>query len=725
MEDLQVSCVLTYICPFAILAMFRSVQLGFRESRRRGEYGMQETSSEQERTEGALKESEARFRLLTEAAFGGVAITEEGTIVEASTQFAELYGYQQDELVGRPMRELIAPEARHDAMRRILSGYDQPYESLCLRKDGSVFSVEVCGKNYRIGGRERRITAVRDITVRKQAEQALHQRAAALEALQATVLDIVVPHDLDTLLETVVERAAMLLDAPSGAMYLCEPAQAQVRMVVSHGLPRDYRGTVLAYGEGAAGMVAQTGEALIIDDYRAWPRRASVYEKEQSFRAVLAVPMMWQGQVIGVIDILRFGKGNLFDERDLELLALLANHAAIAVENARLHELAQVELAGRKRFEQKSEQRRLFLEWVFEYAPDAMVALDHDNCVLEWNQGAENLFGYSRDEVLGQNLDELVAKAEASRYQEARRLTQRILSGETISPTETVRYHKDGTHLDVILAASPILLGGQQAGSVAIYTDITERKRAEAKLRHQAEALEVAVERLRELDKVKSEVMQNVSHELRTPLSLIWGYAGMLVSGELGELEPLQQGAVESIVRQAETLNALVEDITLLLVTEQRGLPSEPVAMDELVAAAVDDFRLVAEEAHLSLRAEVTPGLPQVLGTPVHLRRVLENLLDNAIKFTPANGEVMVRLWQREQQIILQVSDTGIGIEPEAQPRVFERFYQAADTQGRRRSGTGLGLALVKEITESYGGTVSVESSVGQGSIFTVALPVV
>lgn len=685
---------------------------------------MHATSSEHGRTEEALKESEARFRLLTEAAFGGVAITEEGRIVEASTQFAALYGYRQEELIGRPMRELIAPEARHDAMRRILSGYDKPYESLCLRKDGSVFAVEVCGKNYRSGSIERRITAIRDITVRKQAEQTLHQRAAALEALQATVLDIVVPHDLETLLETVVERAARLLDASNGALYLCEPGQAQVRLVASHGLRQDYRGTVLSYGEGAAGVVAQTGEALIIDDYRAWPGRAAVYEKDQPFRAVLAVPMMWRGQVTGVIDILRFGEGNLFDEDELELLSLFANHAAIAVENARLYELAQMELAGRKRFEQQSEERRLFLEWVFEYAPDAMVTLDSANHVLEWNQGAETLFGYSREEVLGRDIDELVTEPETSVFREARSFTQKVRSGKSISPTETVRYHKDGRPLDVILAASPILVKGELAGIVAIYTNITERKQVEGKLRRQAEALETAVEQLRELDHVKSEVMQNVSHELRTPLSLIWGYAGMLVSGELGDLKPEQQSAVESIVRQAETLNALVEDITLLLVTEQRGLPREPVAMDELVVAAVDDFRLIAEEADLIMRTEVAPILPPVSGAPVYLRRVLENLLDNAIKFTPAGGEVVVRLWLEGQQIMLQVSDTGIGIEAEAQARVFERFYQVVGTRRRRRGGTGLGLALVKEITESYGGTVGVESAEGQGSIFTVALPV-
>jgi len=168
-------------------------------------------------------------------------------------------------------------------------------------------------------------------------EEALRRRAEELASLQANVLDITARRDLPTLLHTIVERAAHLLDAPRGGMYLSNPEREEVRCVVSHNTLSDYRGTVLDYGEGAAGTVAERGKPLIIDDYRSWDRRAAVYEEEQPFTAVISAPMIWQGEVTGVINVLHDVETRRFTPDDLELLTLFANHAAIAVENARLY----------------------------------------------------------------------------------------------------------------------------------------------------------------------------------------------------------------------------------------------------------------------------------------------------------------------------------------------------------------------------------------------------
>jgi PAS domain S-box-containing protein len=471
--------------------------------------------------------------------------------------------------------------------------------------------------------------------------------------------------------------------------------------------------------------VAQTGEPLIIDDYRTWGGRAAVYEEGQPFRAVLAVPMIWQDKVTGVIDILHYMEGRAFSEDDLKLLSLFANHAAIAVENTRLYEQAQDEIAERKRLEKQIEKRRRYLEGVLACAPDAIITLDGQHRVQEWNQGAERLFGFPREEALGRNVDDMIAVADDKAFSEARGYTSRVLSGESLPPTETVRYRKGGTPVDVIVAGAPIVVEDEVVGVVGVYTDITRQKDAEEEIRRQANELEQAVARLKELDLLKSEFMQNVSHELRTPLSLVGGYAGLLASGDLGELTPEQREPLDSIVRQTQTLKTLVEDITLILSMDIRAPAREPVMVDELVRSAVGDFQLAAEEAQLALTAEIGPGLPPVNAAPVYLRRVLENLLDNAIKFTPAGGTVSVRLWQRDDRLVLEVSDSGIGIAPGEQKRVFERFYQVDGTVRRKRGGTGLGLALVKEIIEAYGGAVGVQSELGQGSRFTVMLPVV
>jgi signal transduction histidine kinase/DNA-binding response OmpR family regulator len=226
-----------------------------------------------------------------------------------------------------------------------------------------------------------------------------------------------------------------------------------------------------------------------------------------------------------------------------------------------------------------------------------------------------------------------------------------------------------------------------------------------------------------ELDRLKDEFMQNVSHELRTPLSMILGYAEMLTSGELGEIGPRQQGAIETIMQRAMILKDLIENITAILDNRDREPLTGLVSMVELVASTLADFGVLAQQSELELHGQITNQVPFVQGDPEHLRKMVDNLIANALKFTPAGGTVNVSLRGTSDEVILQVIDTGIGIPEEHLERIFDRFYQVDGTTRRRHGGSGLGLALVKEISETHGGSVTVESQVGQGSTFTVRLP--
>jgi len=176
----------------------------------------------------------------------------------------------------------------------------------------------------------------KEVVKSKQAEETLRNCAEEFAALSETSLDITKAHDLSHLLDTIVKRAAQLLNCHSGGMYLCDPERKEVRCVVSYKTSRDYTGTVLKYGEGSAGIVAQTEKPLIIDDYRAWSNRSSVFEKEQPFSAVISVPMIWQDEVIGVIHVLHDIETRRFTQSDLDLLTLFGNQAATAVNNAGL-----------------------------------------------------------------------------------------------------------------------------------------------------------------------------------------------------------------------------------------------------------------------------------------------------------------------------------------------------------------------------------------------------
>jgi signal transduction histidine kinase len=244
-------------------------------------------------------------------------------------------------------------------------------------------------------------------------------------------------------------------------------------------------------------------------------------------------------------------------------------------------------------------------------------------------------------------------------------------------------------------------------------------------VREHAEELTAALVRLQELDRLKSEFIQNVSHELRSPLALVRGYAEMLVSGELGELNVDQQGPVSVIARRARMLGNLVKDITLVLETEANPPQMEPIELGELAQTCVDDYRITTDQAGLTLCADIEPDLPLVDGSLTGLRRVLDNLVGNAIKFTSRGGTITVRARQRASHVVLEVSDTGIGIEDDQLDRIFERFYQVNRSSKKQYGGMGLGLALVKEVVEAHGGTVSVTSELGKGSTFAVALPTI
>jgi signal transduction histidine kinase len=240
-----------------------------------------------------------------------------------------------------------------------------------------------------------------------------------------------------------------------------------------------------------------------------------------------------------------------------------------------------------------------------------------------------------------------------------------------------------------------------------------------------ASALAEALERLQQLDEMKSQFIQNTSHELRTPITLIRGHAELLEHGSLGSLKPEQQESVNLIARRSRMLSKMLKDLRVLLNTERRKTEHTPIEMVSMLRALSKEFQIRAQETELTLDASIEAETAVVLGNEVHLNRVVDNLMDNAIKFTPAGGHIDLRFWREKNWGILEVSDTGIGIPENERQRIFERFYQVDGGMTRRYGGTGLGLALVKEIVEAHGGQVTAESILGEGSTLRVTLPLV
>jgi two-component system sensor histidine kinase BarA len=253
--------------------------------------------------------------------------------------------------------------------------------------------------------------------------------------------------------------------------------------------------------------------------------------------------------------------------------------------------------------------------------------------------------------------------------------------------------------------------------------------------------LAAAVERMQEVDRLKSNFLATVSHELRTPLTSVIGYSEMLLEGLAGHLNPEQREYVQIIMEKGDHLLTLITgllDVSRMDSTAPR-LSREPLALADLTASILSAMAPLARRKRVELKVETSPGAPRVLGDREKLRQVLFNLLSNAIKFTPEGGRVVVAIetgpLARDDEelgargpdvgVRLRVTDSGIGIAPEQQVRIFEPFFQVDSSSTREYGGTGLGLTLVKSYVEAHGGHVWVESELGRGSAFVVTLPAV
>jgi PAS domain S-box-containing protein len=230
----------------------------------------------------------------------------------------------------------------------------------------------------------------------------ISHQSVEMAVLRDIVLEITATRGLHSVLRTIVESAARLLHAPSGGLYLCDAARRRLTVAISFNQLRDYTGTELRYGEGAAGAVAVSGQPLIVDDYRVWGDRASVYEADRPFSALVCVPMLWKGVVTGVIAIQDLAESRRFGPADQGLLAQLADHAAIAVENARLYESLQEQLLERGRAEETLRASNNLLQRVLSSLNEAVVITDPSSRTIEdCNRTFESMFGYRREEVTG------------------------------------------------------------------------------------------------------------------------------------------------------------------------------------------------------------------------------------------------------------------------------------------------------------------------------------
>jgi PAS domain S-box-containing protein len=354
---------------------------------------------------------------------------------------------------------------------------------------------------------------------------------------------------------------------------------------------------------------------------------------------------------------------------------------------------------------------------LLESAPDAIVVMGTDGFIRLVNRQTEVLFGYAREELIGQPVERLIPERLAAHHPDLR-------SGYFAAPSvramganlELAARRKDGSEFPVDISLAPLETEEGLLVSAAV-RDVTERKRAEAELREREEQLAAARDQALEASRLKSQFLANMSHEIRTPMNGVLGMAELILTGPL---PPEQRSRILNLKESGESLLTIINDILDFSKMEAGKLELEEVDFN-LPAAADSVLALLSSQANtkgLTLELDVEPDVPRwVRGDAVRLRQILLNLTGNGIKFTKEGG-VNLTISRVGSRLRFTVSDTGMGIDPASKERLLEPFSQGDASTTRRFGGTGLGLAICQQLIDLMGGKLDFTSEPGTGSTF-------
>lgn len=576
------------------------------------------------------------------------------------------------------------------------------------------------------------------------------QKPDRLRTLLETGIAISSELSLDAVLQRIVEAAALVTGARYAALGVIDPTGTALDRFVTTGIDVETRRAIgdLPRGRGILGVLINDAHALRLHDLGKDSRSVGFPANHPPMRTFLGVPILVDGVAYGNLYLTEKECGVDFDEEDEDLVRLLAEQAAAAIDNARLYEAG---LLTRSRQERLQIVTDLALahpdlhDLLSVLLPRMRELLAADTCVLFL------LEDDSQDLVVraavGEGADDVIDRVRIPVGEGV--VGQVAAEGKPIVIADvehTVGLYKT-VHLLGIksLCYVPLLIPGKVVGVLhvgsltpRVFTDddlelllmaadraamaIVNARLFQAE-RETAEALASTNEELRQLDEMKDMFVSGVSHELRTPLTSMLGYTEILLEGEVGELNDEQQHFLEIIDRNCHRLTDLIDDILFMSRLDSGRFSLERVSVDlgALVAERVESIRPAAEKKRVEIRLDVAGASPELSADASRLMQVVDNLLSNAVKFTPEGGDVLVAVAASGDMAHLEVTDTGVGIPEDEAQRLFERFFRASTA--RNIQGTGLGLSITKTIVEAHGGTISFRSRVGEGTTFTVELP--
>ena len=730
----------------------------------------QETAA-RERSETALRQSQLRLAGIVETAMSAIISTDaEQRIVLFNAAAEKMFGRSARDVEGQTVDQLI-PErfraAHREHIHRLLqTGVSGDQMGMArtltgLRADGREFPIEASAiSQIEIGGERIFTVILRDITERKRAEESVRERQRQLEMLHAISEHVFKSPDLSAIIEGILDKALALGYFDIGVIRLSEPKNTEIRVVAVRGYrhPELLRNqTIDLANPGPGGLhsrVVRNKEVKVIEDVSSLPG-FSVFKEEGVQSAILA-PILAGQELLGTL-LLGSRIPRKFPPELVGTLEALGNHMGIAIQKTRLHEETQTSLDRIRALHA--------IETAITSTLDLQSVLD---VLLEKVELFLPIAAVSTVRLHNPSTGTLETLASRGRAQEISTLGGRSATiVESQAPLAVLDIHKDPHTLDpsryaglVSYLGVPLIAHKMVLGVLSIYSRVEhEFSKAEIEFLetlagqaaiaiHNARLFEQISKQARDLEsanKVKDEFLAVMSHELRTPLSITMGYVGMMKDGLLGEITSEQEDALQKVLNQAAVQLRMINDIM-----ETTYFESRTVAVERQLVDLSDFFRHLKsniEAIHEKNQAALVWEYPQeplpIVTDSRKLRQIVQNLISNAIKFTDqGNVTVSVQTVSRspilplfdsehngqnglDRWLEIKVRDTGRGIPADKLDAIFDKFYQLDTSETRLCGGLGLGLYIAKKFTELLGGKITVESEIGEGSTFTVAIPCV
>jgi len=549
-----------------------------------------------------------------------------------------------------------SPELISKALRAGISAYLEPP----LKTDEIIDAVQSSLK------RARRIGD----WVRKEitgTTASLEKRVSELEVLLTIGRNLTSTLELDNVLKSVLSAAVKLTNAEEGSLLLLDEETDELYMRASHNFEKGFAETFrLPVSDTLAGQVVASGKPLILS-------KGSLEKIKTAYlvQALIYVPLKFDDKIIGVLGVDNRLHRLPFTDRDLLLISLLADYAAIAIENARLYQATEIE--------------RTKFETVLSNMGDAVMILDQQERIRLVNAAMSNALGISEEKLLNNLVFEVISQSDFLMLLQLDK--EKITRSHEISLNDSRIFSAQYTNIPNV-------------GAVITMQDISY---------------------LKELNRLKDNFVHTVSHDLRSPLTAVLGYAELLE--RVGKVNEQQREFIRRINSSVQDITSLINDL-LDLGKIEAGFDAhrESIQLDNILRYTLDNIKILAENKKQTLDIDIATDLPRIRGNPVRVRQMFDNLIGNAIKYTPKEKKIFIKLHCEDNQIIFKVADQGQGIPQEDQPHIFEKFYRASNITSSA-TGTGLGLAIVKTIVESHNGRIWVESKIDEGSTFFVVLP--